>query len=131
MHQLHGTIKELRYMLKMTPNVFANFFSKRATRPYPHQVREPFERARGKIWNEIEKCVFCGTCSAKCPSQCISVSKKTATWQYDPSACIFCGVCVEYCPSGCLLQKTERYPPVHKVELIVLAGRIRTDKKES
>lgn len=91
-------------MFKMTPTIVRNFFSKRATRRYPHEVRPAFAGMRGAIQNDMAVCDLCGICAAKCPSQCITVDKKNATWQCDPFACIYCGVCVESCRTGSLHQ---------------------------
>lgn len=112
-------------MFKMTPNIIRNLLTEKATRRYPQVTRAPFENARGEIYNEILKCTFCGVCAAKCPSQCIVVDKKTATWSCDPYACVYCGVCVESCPFGSLHQKWEHRPPVRKKEAIFMKGEIK------
>ncbi len=102
-------------MLHMTPNIVRNFFSRSATRMYPVEVREPFENSRGALEIVLEECIFCGTCSRKCPSQCITVDKKAGTWDMDPFACVYCGICVDNCPTQCLYQAREyRAPAVEK-----------------
>jgi len=83
-------------MFKMTPNVLRNLLSKKPTRLYPHAV--------------------------KCPSQCISVDKKAATWTCDPFACVYCGICVEVCPAKCLHQKQAYRHPVYERQTIFLKG---------
>jgi ech hydrogenase subunit F len=75
-------------MFKMTPNVLKNLSSHKATRRYPHEVRTPFENVRGELYNDIKNCTFCQVCAVKCPSQCITVDKKAATWTCDPFACV-------------------------------------------
>ena len=80
-------------MFKMTPTILRNFVSRRATRLYPLEVRPPFDGVRGALCNDVTLCNFCGICAAKCPSRCIGVDKKSATWQCDPFACVFCGIC--------------------------------------
>lgn len=110
-------------MFKMTPNVLKNLFSHKATRRYPHEIRTPFKNVRGELYNDIEKCTFCRVCAVKCPSQCITVNKKTATWTYDPFACVFCGICVEVCQGQCLHQKHEYRSPVLERELICMKGK--------
>ena len=109
-------------MFKMTPTILRNFFAPRATRRYPYIVRPPFEYARGVLHNDIATCSFCGICAAKCPSQCIIVDKKSATWQCDPFACVYCGICVEACKTGSLVQEQFYYPSATFREHIVLHG---------
>jgi ech hydrogenase subunit F len=118
-------------VFKMTPTIIKNFVSKRATRRYPFEVRPPFESARGAIRNEVEKCTFCSICAMKCPSQCITVDKKIATWSYDPYACVYCGICAEACPSDSLQQDRAFRKPVMVKEDILLKGEIPKEKKKS
>ena len=114
----------------MTPVIMRNFVGKRATRLYPSAARPPFENARGEICNDILICTFCSVCAIKCPSQCITVDKKAATWSCNPSACVFCGVCVESCPSGSLQQKRTYRCPGREKTTIFLKGEIRNKVKE-
>jgi ech hydrogenase subunit F len=114
-------------MFEMTPTILRNFVGKRATRRYPYVVRPPFENARGEIYNDIQVCTFCGVCAAKCPSQCIAVDKKAATWSCNPSACVYCGVCVESCPSGSLHQKPDYRRPVREKEMMFLKGEVKKE----
>ena len=102
-----------------TPTVVKNLLSKPATRKYPFVVREPFPNFRGELLIDVEKCIFCGTCQRKCPSQCITVDKEKGTWQCDPHACISCGYCVDACPTKCLSMKdVHRKPMTEKVTWI-------------
>ncbi len=102
-----------------TPTVIKNLLKKPATRNYPAVVREPFPMFRGELVIDIDKCIFCGMCSRKCPSQCITVDKDKGTWQCDPHACISCGYCVDNCPVKCLSMKdTHRKPVTEKVTWI-------------
>jgi formate hydrogenlyase subunit 6/NADH:ubiquinone oxidoreductase subunit I len=118
-------------MFKMTPNVLRNLFFPKATRRYPREVRAPFENVRGALLIDIEKCTFCSACALKCPSQCIAVDKKAATWSYDPFACVFCGICVEICPTESLHQKPEYRLPVAERESILLKGEPRQKIEKS
>ena len=98
-------------MFKMTPNIVKNAVSKYATRLYPFEVREPFENVRGNLDIDIDKCIFCKKCSIKCPSGCITVDKKSKTWEVDPYACVYCGICVDACPTDCLFMHPEYRKP--------------------
>jgi len=102
-----------------TPTVIKNLLKKPATRQYPFVVREPFPNYRGELQIDVEKCIFCGMCSRKCPSQCIEVDKIKGTWQCDPHACVYCSVCVDVCPTKCLSMKdVHRAPVTEKVTWI-------------
>jgi formate hydrogenlyase subunit 6/NADH:ubiquinone oxidoreductase subunit I len=102
-------------MFKMTPNIIKNICSKYATRLYPLEVREPFEGVRGNLDVDIEQCIFCKKCMLKCPSGCITVDKKTRTWEVDPYACVYCGICVDNCPTKCLSMSPKyRKPALQK-----------------
>lgn len=118
-------------MLFMTPNIIRNLLAGRATRNYPFEVREPFTLARGELVNEIEKCIFCGMCQRKCPSQCITVDKDTGTWECDPFACVYCGVCVDTCPVHCLSQKQLHRHVSPEREIITLKGTPPKPKKKA
>jgi ech hydrogenase subunit F len=94
-----------------TPTVVKNLLKKPATRNYPFVVREPFPNFRGELVMDIDKCIFCGMCARKCPSQCITVDKEKGTWSCDLHACISCGYCRDHCPTKCLTMKdTHRKP---------------------
>jgi ech hydrogenase subunit F len=116
-------------MFKMTSNIVRNLVVKKSTRMYPAEVREPFAKIRGELVNDIERCIFCGTCEVKCPSQCIQVDKKAYTWTYDPFACVFCGVCVDTCPAKSLYHKTQYRSPIGERLIISLQGQPRKKEK--
>ncbi|MHC1744925.1 MAG: 4Fe-4S dicluster domain-containing protein [Syntrophobacteraceae bacterium] len=109
----------------MTRTILRNLASPAATRRHPTIVRPPFEQSRGELANDIATCTLCGTCAVKCPSQCIQVDKKSATWGYDPYACVLCGVCTEHCPTGSLRQGREYPRPVSVKAPVVLQGSVR------
>ena len=117
-------------MFKMTPNILRNFLTEKATRLYPYDVRKPFANVRGELVNQIEKCTFCGICAMKCPSKCITVDKKTATWVCDPFICVYCGVCVSVCPKKTLYQKEMYRKPQETHEMILMVGEVKLEKPE-
>jgi ech hydrogenase subunit F len=118
-------------MLFMTPNVVKNFLSKKATRMYPFEVREPFEGFRGELVNDIDGCIFCGMCSKKCPSQCNTVDRAAGTWECDPYACIYCSVCVDNCPTKCLSMANMHRKPAAGKEMYALQGTPPKPKKKA
>jgi len=117
-------------MYKMTPIILGNLFSPKSTRLYPRIERKPFEGVRGELYNVIEKCTFCTACAVKCPSQCLKVDRKNATWEYDPFACVFCGICVETCPAKSLHLKDKYKPPLNAREMISLKGEVKKKTPE-
>lgn len=112
-------------MFKMTPTILRNLAVGTSTRRYPRDVRETFSRVRGELLNDIQRCVFCGICEVKCPSQCIAVDRKAAVWSYDPFACVYCGVCVEICPAKSLYQKTLYRKPTTERVLVRMQGDLK------
>lgn len=100
------------YMLK---NILHNLVNDYATRPYPFELREPLKGYRGRIYNEVEDCIFCSSCARKCPTGAITVDPKAGTWIYDPFLCVYCSACVDICPTKCLKQDhIHRKPSVSK-----------------
>ncbi len=112
------------------PTVFKNLVTRKSTRPYPFVVRPPFPDQRGELIIDIEKCIFCGMCSKKCPSLCITVDKEKGTWVCDPFACVYCGTCEEVCPVDCLSHKETWRPVSAKREMMELTGTPPKKKKK-
>jgi len=67
----------------------------------------------------------------KCPSACIKVDRKKATWDYDPFACVYCGVCVEICPPKSLRIKEKYRSPVKTKAMVSLQGEVKKKASES
>lgn len=116
-------------MFKMTSNILRNLVIRKSTRQYPVEVRATFAGVRGELVNDIEHCIFCGTCEIKCPSRCIQVDQKACIWAYDPFACVYCGVCVGACPAKSLYQKTEYRRPTGERLIIRQQGQPRKKEK--
>jgi ech hydrogenase subunit F len=117
-------------MFKMTHNILRNLVVSKSTRRYPVEVRETFDKVRGELVNDIVRCIFCGTCEVKCPSQCIEVDRKAAVWTCDPFACVYCGVCVDTCPAKSLFQKTQYRGPEDQRVMIRMQGELKKKAKE-
>lgn len=94
---------------KLTKTVLSSMTRHAATVKYPFAPRTYFERTRGQIENEIEKCIFCGLCARKCPSQAITVNRADKSWSIDRLRCVQCNGCAEVCPRKCLHMKNT-YP---------------------
>ncbi len=78
-------------------------------------------RARGLIFNSIEKCTACEECVKVCPTQCIELEYQESEKSHRPwvskfdidfSQCIFCGFCVDVCDPNALVQTKEIQPAV-------------------
>ena len=80
--------------------------SREVTQQYPEVRREPEERFRGFLRNDIARCTSCTMCVKICPVDCISLEsvrgadKKMVLVSYDINIgrCMYCGLCVEVCP---------------------------------
>ncbi|MDH3383779.1 MAG: NADH-quinone oxidoreductase subunit I [Deltaproteobacteria bacterium] len=98
------------------------------TQEYPEMRREPSERFRGFLFNDIKKCTSCTMCVRVCPVDCISLEavrgadKKMvlASYDIDIGRCMYCGLCVEVCPPKSL-RHTSGYEKasVDRGELIL------------
>lgn len=102
--------------------ILKNFIQKKSTRLYPYEKRKPFPKVRGKLVNDIKKCIFCGACSLKCPSKCIEVDKRQGVWKYKAHLCIFCGTCEETCPTKSIKHLEHFLEPFLQKEIVNLKG---------
>ncbi len=82
-----------------------------ATRLYPFVPRVYEPKTRGHIEIDIEKCILCGICDRRCPTQAISVTKAERSWSIERLRCIQCNSCVELCPTKCLSMGTAYTDP--------------------
>ena len=101
-------------MFKMFGRIMGNLVTKPATRKYPFEKREPYEKARGCIDADISNCTFCGICQKKCPAGAIKVSKDARSWEIDSYKCIICNVCTESCPKKCILTNESYKAPEYQ-----------------
>lgn len=91
--------------LKLGKMTMRSLFKKPATLMYPVIPREWQERTRGHIDNEIDKCIFCGICQKKCPTNALTVTRADGTWTIERMKCIQCNCCVDVCPTKCLINE--------------------------
>jgi len=98
-------------MFDMLRNVLTNLLAGPATRLYPQEVRPKFDRVRGHIDVDIDRCIFCGSCSRRCPAGALAVDRAAKTWTIDPYKCVVCGVCADVCPKKCVIVDPEYAPP--------------------
>ena len=76
--------------------------AEKVTAPAPAPAKVVVDIPDSHIFNEIEKCLFCGKCEHNCPGEAITLDRKNRTWTIDREKCITCGVCVDDCPVHCL-----------------------------
>ncbi len=104
-------------VFKLCGMTLKSLFKKAPTRKYPYEIREPFERTRGRIrMADIKSCILCGLCARKCPAYAIEVDKEQQTWTYYPHKCIYCDSCVRSCPKSCLTMEHKYASVVTKLE---------------
>jgi ech hydrogenase subunit F len=96
----------------MSKTVLKNLVSGPATLMYPMRKRVYTEITRGSVAIDIQKCIFCGLCSRRCPTAAIVVSKDGKEWQIDRLKCCTCNLCVEICPKKCLTMENQYSSPV-------------------
>ncbi len=99
-------------LFTMTKTVMRNLISGPATLMYPQRKRVYTEITRGRVAIDIQKCIYCGLCSRRCPTHAIIVTKDNKEWQIDRLKCCVCNLCVEICPTKCLSMENQYFPPV-------------------
>ena len=116
----------------MLPTILKNLFTGYATRLYPVQIREPFDKARGQIRFIEDKCIMCGLCARVCPSVAITTDKKKNELIFYPLRCIVCEVCVHACPSDAIeLLFKWRAPFYNKPEELYKSTRLELLRESS
>ena len=107
---------------------FRHLFTPAVTIQYPDvKLRLP-ERARNRLYVNMDDCIGCDQCSNACPVDCIeietvkslptddlgltSTGQKKRLWvtkfTIDIAKCCYCGLCVPPCPTECI-KMTDVY----------------------
>jgi len=108
---VHGEVRRMAFF-EMTKTAIKTLLHRPATIRYPFQPAKKTPISRGHVVIDPSKCISCGTCQRKCPSQAILLNKELKTWQIDRFRCIVCNSCVETCPAKCLEMDTQYTAPV-------------------
>jgi len=96
----------------LSKTLMKSLVGKPATEMYPQKKKTYTPATRGKVENEIERCIFCRLCEKNCPTRALSVSKEKNEWEIDSLRCCLCRRCVEVCPVKCLSMDNVYFPSV-------------------
>lgn len=106
--------------------VMRHILKPKVTRQYPNpedRFQLP-ERARNRLYVNMDDCIGCDQCSRACPVNCITIDtakaipgenigttsngKKKSLWvtrfDIDIAKCCYCGLCTYPCPTECILM---------------------------
>jgi len=107
---------------------FAHLFTPALSIQYPDTRLKLPERARNRLYVNMDDCIGCDQCSAACPVSCIKIEtvksvpgddlgttstgqKKrlwVTTFDIDIAKCCYCALCVYPCPTECI-KMTDVY----------------------
>ncbi len=96
----------------LSKTLVKSLVGKPATFMYPQEKRTYTPVTRGRVENDIEKCIFCRMCERNCPTRALAVSKEKSEWEIDSLKCCYCRRCVEVCPVKCLSMENVYFPAV-------------------
>src|SRR3989339_820271 len=92
--------------------IIGSLFKGSSCKMYPFKPQVMYPTTRGSISIEIEKCIYCGICARKCPTNAIVVDKTAKKWTIERTKCVQCGCCVDVCPKKCLGMLNNYSPSV-------------------
>jgi NADH-quinone oxidoreductase subunit I len=105
-----------------------HLFTPAVTIQYPDVKPKLPERARNRLYVNIDDCIGCDQCSMACPVDCIEIETVKSTpdvdlgltsvgtkkrlyvprFDIDIAKCCYCGLCVYPCPTDCI-KMTDVY----------------------
>ncbi|MBK8947085.1 MAG: NADH-quinone oxidoreductase subunit I [Ignavibacteriae bacterium] len=123
-----NTFEALYTVLVGMKITFKHLFVPSVTIQYPDVKPKMPERARNRLFVNMDDCIGCDQCARACPVNCISIEtlkstpddspgetsqgKKKALWvtkfDIDIAKCCFCSLCVYPCPTECI-KMTQVY----------------------
>jgi NADH-quinone oxidoreductase subunit I len=103
---------------------FVHLFVPAVTLQYPDAKLKLPERARNRLYVNIDDCIGCDQCSMACPVDCIIIETIKSTpdqdlgttstghkkrlhlprFDIDIAKCCYCGLCVPPCPTECIVM---------------------------
>ena len=107
---------------------FSHLFTPAVTIQYPDVKLKLPERARNRLYVNMDDCIGCDQCSMACPVNCITIETLKSTpdvdlgltsvgtkkrlyvpvFDIDIAKCCYCGLCVYPCPTECI-KMTDVY----------------------
>jgi formate hydrogenlyase subunit 6/NADH:ubiquinone oxidoreductase subunit I len=106
---VYGEVREMAFF-KMAKTAIRTVVSRPATLMYPIRPGKKTRLSRGHVVIDPSRCISCGMCMKKCPSEAICVEKDAKTWTIDRLRCVVCNSCVEVCPVKCLSMDLQYSP---------------------
>lgn len=78
------------------------------TLEYPHKKIEIGPNYRGRLMNDVERCIVCELCAKVCPTNCITMdweigkdkSRILHNFDIDMTICLYCSLCTDVCPDS-------------------------------
>jgi formate hydrogenlyase subunit 6/NADH:ubiquinone oxidoreductase subunit I len=121
--------------------VISHLMTSKVTRQYPNPSDKYVlpERARNRLYVNMDDCIGCDQCARACPVNCITIDtakavagenigttsngKKKSLWvtrfDIDIAKCCYCGLCTYPCPTECILMTDVfEFSEFDRVELI-------------
>lgn len=126
-----------------------HLFGKSVTLQYPNERETLPERARSKLYVDIDDCIGCNLCAKACPVNCIDIETvkaapgtdlgKTTTgnakrlwvtrFNIDMAKCMYCDLCVYPCPTECIKMVQEyEYSEYDREKLLLKFSKMKTDQ---
>jgi formate hydrogenlyase subunit 6/NADH:ubiquinone oxidoreductase subunit I len=106
---VYGEVREMAFF-EMAKTAIRTVISRPATLMYPIRPGKKTGLSRGHVVIDPSRCISCGMCMKKCPSEAICVEKEAKTWTIDRLRCVVCNSCVEVCPVKCLSMDLQYSP---------------------
>lgn len=83
---------------------------------YPRETLAVLPNARGRLMNDVVRCIACGICARTCPAACIVVETEAGadkkpilkSYRIDMTKCLYCGLCAEACPDSTKNDRGEK-----------------------